>query len=116
VLDRGEARLSGTKFDHCSTFEDLHDAIRGAIGSIRGIGDLTVYDTAVRIGAHLGLEPQMVYLHAGTKAGARAMGLAGQGGRLAMSTLPAAFRQLSAREVEDCLCIYKDALASAGAG
>ena len=116
VLHRAYVRLSGIRFEQCGTFEDLHDAICGVIGHLHGIGELTVYDTAVRLGAHLGLEPQMVYLHAGTRAGAHALGLTGQRGRLAMSRLPSAFRRLSAREAEDCLCIYKDVLPHARNG
>lgn len=113
VLQAAHATLSRADFGWCHTFEDLHQALSGLILGIRGIGELMVYDTALRIGAYLGLEPETVYLHAGTRTGARALGLRGEGGRLAMSRLPAALRQLSAREAEDCLCIYKDALANA---
>ena len=35
-----------------------------------GIGELTCYDVATRIGFFLGIEPDAVYLHAGTKKGA----------------------------------------------
>ena len=37
------------------------------------IGDLTVYDISTRIGAFLKLEPNRIYLHAGTRIGARAL-------------------------------------------
>src|SRR5205085_1093059 len=89
----------------CRTFGDLHDLIAGA--RTPGVGRLTVYDTSLRIGAHLGLGPQEVYLHAGAAAGATALGLRGKRGRLAMEQLPFPLRRLSADEVEDCLCIYK---------
>ena len=39
------------------------------------LGELTVYDVAHRIGAYLQLEPDVVYLHRGTRIGARYLGL-----------------------------------------
>lgn len=55
-------------------FEELYDFIRFAIGGITGIGPLTVYDTARRIG-HLYKKPiypkMYVYLAAGAKKGLR---------------------------------------------
>ena len=53
------------------TFEDLHGIVREEIGELRGVGELTVYDTALRIAAHRGLEPARVFLHASTRVGAR---------------------------------------------
>jgi hypothetical protein len=40
-----------------------------------GIGTLTASDTALRIGGFLKLQPDRVYLHAGTKDGAKLFGL-----------------------------------------
>jgi hypothetical protein len=91
-----------------ATFDDLHQAVRTTIGDIRGIGELAVYDIACRIGAYLGLEPDQVYLHAGTREGARALGF--RGTTIRKNELPIAFRQLSPGEIEDCLCIYKTEL------
>jgi hypothetical protein len=54
------------------------------------------------------LEPDRIYLHAGTREGARALGLGGTA--LSKSELPKAFHRLSPGEIEDCLCIYKDDL------
>ncbi|UCF80445.1 MAG: hypothetical protein JSV08_08010, partial [Acidobacteriota bacterium] len=56
-------------------FEELHELILKKIGSIDGIGELAVYDTALRIGAKLRLEPSEVFLHAGVRDGARNLGL-----------------------------------------
>src|SRR5947209_2442729 len=33
----------------------------------KGIGELAIYDTAIRIGSYLNLEPDKIYLHAGTR-------------------------------------------------
>jgi hypothetical protein len=71
-----------------------------------------VYDTAVRIGAYLGLEPDRVYLHAGTRRGARALGLGAGREWLEIRELPVQFRRLNGRRLEDILCIYKRELDS----
>ncbi len=89
----------------CQSFAELHDVVYAKIGMIRGIGPLTVYDIATRVGGHLGLEPEVVYLHAGTSKGARALGLDGAE-TLAPKALPPVFQVLRPREMEDCLCIY----------
>ena len=92
------------------SFGELHDAVDAAIGKFKGIGELTVYDIAVRIGAFLRLEPEVVYLHAGTRAGASTLGLGRGATVLRIDELPAPFRRLRPREIEDCLCIYKSQL------
>lgn len=103
-------RLKNLDFRRCARFEELHALLDEAIGPVPGIGRLMVYDTAVRIGAKLGLEPNVVYLHAGTREGARALGLGAGRDYLDRGQLPHEFRHLSPREIEDCLCIYKDRL------
>jgi hypothetical protein len=94
----------------CSSFEALHDLIEREIRGIDDIGSLTVYDVATRIGAHLHLEPEKVYLHSGTEKGARALGLGARRKTLEPAELPIEFGRLTAREIEDCLCLYKDVL------
>lgn len=42
------------------SFYELHTAIDQASGSVRGVGELLVYDTALRIGAKLGKMPDRV--------------------------------------------------------
>jgi hypothetical protein len=96
----------------CSSFEALHDLIEREIRPICDIGALTVYDVATRIGARLGLEPEKVYLHSGTREGAKALGLGKRRKTLEPAELPAEFGRLSTREIEDCLCLYKDHLAA----
>ncbi len=73
----------------------------------RFVGELTVYDTALRIGAHFGLEPTRVYLHAGTRVGARVLDLDDRQSTIEMDELSAPMQRLLAREAEDLLCIYK---------
>lgn len=87
-------------------FDELRELIR-----IKGIGDVTIYDTADRIGYAFGIHPKKVYIHRGAKIGAKnLMGPKFVRGRkfLYMDELPEEFQKLTPREVENCLCIYKD--------
>ena len=86
-------------------FEDLHGIVASTFHNIRGLGKLTVYDTALRLGLYLKLEPQKVYLHAGALIGARALGY--EGDVITRDQFQPPLAQLSAAEVEAFLCIYK---------
>ena len=110
VLDIAERQLqlAAANLNQAQDFTELYRLVENEIGIIRGVGPLTVYDVAHRIGTFLGKRPTVVYLHAGTKAGAAALGL--RGAMINTSSLPAAFSRLTAAEIEDCLCIYKDEL------
>jgi hypothetical protein len=112
VLAEAHRRLlaSALAIRGCVSFDELHLLVKDRIGSLRGIGALTVYDISNHIGAHLGLEPEVVYLHAGAAAGAKALGSDHRRDTLDPAELPVAFRQLRPREVEDCLCLFKDEL------
>jgi hypothetical protein len=94
----------------CQTFADLIKQVNAAIRPIKGIGELAVYDISLRIGAYLELAPQRVYIHSGTRSGAKAIGIYDGQKSIALNKLPTPFHQLTPREAEDCLCIYKDAL------
>jgi hypothetical protein len=100
-------------FLNAADFDALHTLVDGKIGSIKGIGALTVYDIAHRIGAYLRKAPGRVYLHAGVRVGARALGIGGDS--FDPKILPKPFSRLAPSEIEDCLCIYKDDLIG-GAG
>ena len=97
--------LTGQTIPVCRSFDDLHRIVHHRISGIHGIGELAVYDIASRIGAFLGLSPDRIYLHAGTRRGAQALGL--RGTTVHKNDLPPEFRRLSPAEIEDCLCIYK---------
>lgn len=94
----------------CQTFENLFQLIGRATRLIHGVGPLLVYDTAHRLGAYLKLRPEVVYLHAGTRTGARALGLNHAAPKLPRSAFPKAFWRLLPEQIEDCLCIYKQQL------
>jgi len=97
----------------CTTFDELYNLVAATIGAIRGIGELTIYDTAHRLGAYLHLSPKFVYVHAGVRDGLRALKIDHRRQKIAVSYLPTAFRQLRPEQVEDCLCIYKRQLRAA---
>lgn len=94
----------------CRSFENLMKLVETTIGRIPGIGEMAIYDTAHRIGANMGLYPERIYLHRGTRDGAKALGLGSSRAYLNVSELPREFERLRPREIEDCLCIYKNAL------
>jgi hypothetical protein len=96
-----------------STFEKLHQVVLETVGVIRGAGELYVYDTTVRIGANLGLEPQLVFLHRGTREGARSLGFEPSRKTISPEEFPAVLRKLKPLEIEDALCIYKSQLVRA---
>jgi len=108
TLKEASCKLVAASFQESRSFSELYLTIERAIRGINGVGELLVYDTALRIGAFLGLEPDVIYLHAGTRTGAKNLGLRHQQRFLKTTELPRPFLKLAPREIEDCLCIYKD--------
>lgn len=94
----------------CQNFSALVQLLRDQGRGIPRIGALTLYDTAHRLGAYLGLSPDRVYLHAGVRRGAAALGLDHRASTLPKAAFPREFQHLSPEQIEDCLCIYKAAL------
>lgn len=107
VLELAEARLQEIQgqLKRAKNFDALHRIIAERIGSIPGIGALTVYDIAHRIGAFSRIYPELVYLHAGTRKGAAFWGI--KGDAFDPGILPKPFLRLQPYEIEDCLCLYK---------
>jgi hypothetical protein len=102
--------LKQCDFNVIDDFHELFCLIDEKVRPIDGIGELYVYDTALRIGAFLHLAPDRIYLHAGVRVGARSLGFSG-GDFIVCSDLPAEFVVLEPHQIEDCLCIYKRELA-----
>lgn len=90
------------------SFADIIHLVRAC--AVAGFGELSIYDAALRLGAYLNLHPDYVYLHAGTRKGAAALGLRVDREYLALDELPPALRVLKPYEAEDFLCIYKEQL------
>jgi len=116
VLAEAERRLveNTAALRRATSFNELHTLVADLVRPIPGIGELTVYDISQRIGARFDLEPERVYLHSGTRVGARVLGFDGRRMSIEVAELPDELTaQLRPRELEDLLCIYKDALAKA---
>lgn len=104
IVEANIARLSTM-----ATFEELFEEVEKL--KIKGIGDLTIYDTATMIGAPNGIYPQKVYLHAGAAIGAKALGVKGAVvDKSVFVALCPAFDKLTPMQIEDFLCIFKSHL------
>lgn len=98
-------------------FEKLYDNIERFCKK-SGIGELTVYDTAMRLGAflekHRGgcFKPQKIFLHNGAMEGARKLfrrrEIAKPCSRMSPSAFANCFPNKETWEVEEILCIYKN--------
>lgn len=110
-LDAAVARLVAglASLEACTSFEAVHERVEAITKVVPNLGELYVYDTALRIAAKLGRRPRKVYLHAGTRRGARVLGLP-HGSSFWPGDIPdalAPLRELEPYEIEDVLCIYK---------
>lgn len=112
VLRESRARLLYVtgELQACQSFEELFHLVEAVIGPIDGIGELAIYDTALRLGAYLNLAPELVYIHSGTRTGLKHLGLYHGQAAIDPARFPEPLRRLEPHEIEDCLCIYKDNL------
>lgn len=110
ALHQVERVLLGTRFEGVHSFQELIGLVESLIKDIWGIGELMIYDTAQRIGAKLGLEPEAIYLHAGTRVAASALGTPPCRKTISIDDVPVEFSCLTHSEIEDCFCIYKDTI------
>lgn len=109
--------------NYYTAFDALHDMIDEV--KPFGIGPVTVYDVAVRVGEYLGIRPASVYVHAGVREGikeleqallrqgpmtVRAQRLVGAHKlpRVPMYLFPGAFKAVDADTLEDILCTYRE--------
>jgi hypothetical protein len=98
------------KLRNAKTFETIYGVVEET--QVWGIGRMSVYAIAERIGAYLGIKPQAyLYLHAGPLQGwKRLMGYEPRDGRVATSVLPKPLRTIELYHVENLLCEYRDLL------
>lgn len=111
-LSRAATRLVALRKEISAAreFDHLHKNIGAAFQPGDGIGELAIYDFAIRIGAFRDLKPDKVYLHRGARDGARALGIPGKSA-IPVTVFPPPLRQLlKASEIEDFLCVFKDRL------
>jgi len=96
-------------------FDDLLTLVTAV--APKGIGPVTAYDVAQRVGEYLNVYPERVYLHAGVRVGAVALlgrevvGMRG-GGFLLREDFPPELHTLTCNEIEDLVCIYSHMLGS----
>jgi hypothetical protein len=92
------------------TFEDVYDAVKAE--TPWGVGPMTVYNVAERIGAWLGIYPaEFLYLHAGPMSGWRRLtGLKETRDRVPIEEVPGPLRRLKVYDIEDALCEMRDLL------
>lgn len=107
-----ELLLLERKLKAARSFDELYQLIMSI--DVYGLGPLTRYDIATRIGAYLKLYPDRIYLHAGTRTGAKVLLGKVDGEYILKSDLPKPFRSrdLQCSEIEDILCIFKDQFGS----
>ena len=87
------------------TFEDILAELKR--NAIKGIGPLTLYDTATMLAFPDGKYPAKVYLHAGTAKGARAIGVTSkEADKQVFVNICPDFQKLSTAQIEDFLCVY----------
>lgn len=89
-------------------FAELLTIITSALDDVYRTGELYRYDTTLRLGYYLNLPPMKVYLHAGTRTGARALHLPFKNAFLEPHEVPSELRSRPEAEIEDILCIYKE--------
>jgi hypothetical protein len=99
-----------TTLSSITSFGDLFQQIEQSTHDIIGLGDLYSYDTALRLGAFLRLEPDAVYLHAGARKGAARLGVSTEERKVPPSAFPPELASLQPKDIENLLCIYKDHL------
>jgi hypothetical protein len=97
------------------SFDEVYEIIKDA--KVQGFGELSIYDAAVRISAYLGFAPNLVYLHAGAREGAKYLeekGLlpvdASMKEMLSLDDFPEPIRKLESIQVENFLCSFKNDL------
>lgn len=116
--DRSYCSLFDASLSLCeqiSDFEELYDVIKQLIGSINGIGFVTLYDTAKHIGYLYNnqIMPQKyVYLHPSTnKVNKAAKALLSEkvDYRESLNCFSSFFPSLSSLQIEDILCCFSQA-------
>lgn len=95
------------------SFDELFQIVSEC--KLKGFGELSIYDTALRIGSYLNIEPDKVYLHAGSRKGAELLeqkGYIKEGSSkkkyLEIEDLPKALQKLKADDTQHFFCSMKD--------
>lgn len=96
-------------------FDQVIEVVNSA--RISGFGELAVYDTSLRIGSFLNIEPDAVYLHAGSRDGCRSLEVKGYlptgSSELSLihtNFLPKILQNMKPASLEHFFCAAKDRL------
>lgn len=94
-------------------FTSLHSTVCKVLNGFPRVGQLFYYDFSERFGGFYKTRPQVVYLHCGTRIGAKTLADKGylkkiQDDTLSISALPQELQRLTAADIESLLCIYCD--------
>ena len=99
------------KIAKATDFDQLFSIVTIEGNKIWGVGEVLIYDTAFRIGKWRNINPQKIYLHAGTRKGVeRLMGRKIRNDYIIKDNLKPPFNtcKLECWQLEDFFCIYKD--------
>jgi hypothetical protein len=95
------------------TFDEIFKIVTDC--KVKGFGELSIYDTSMRIASYLNIEPDKVYLHAGARKGMEILekkGYVYQGSAkrkfIEINAMPEPLKQLTAAETEHFLCSKKE--------
>ena len=94
--------------DSFNDFHAIYSWIRSVTEPTDGLGLVTTYDVARRLGSWLGIQPKMVYLHGGAAKGAKKLGIKGE--TVPLNDFSIEIQKLGATHAENFLCIYKNRL------
>lgn len=96
-----------------NTFDEVFQIVSEC--KVKGFGELSIYDTTIRIASYLNLEPDKIYLHAGARRGLEILeekGYFEHGSSkkiyIEIKELPKQMQQLKATETEHLLCSMKE--------
>ena len=91
------------------SFDEIYEIVKNTTQN--GINEITVFDTAFRIGSYLNLFPDKIYLTSGTRIGAEhLLGKLGNINTLLPTDFPSPFQRkdLSIADIEDILYVCKN--------
>ena len=104
------ALADNVQSDRFETFEQLYEWVESITNQVFRLGELVTYDVALRLGMWLNLEPAVVYLHRGSREGAKKFNVSLKEKTATLSTFPPEIQKLGATHAENFLCLYKDRL------
>ncbi|HTV48656.1 MAG TPA: hypothetical protein VMG59_09460 [Phycisphaerae bacterium] len=104
-----------SEIEVCQNFDALHNLIKDKlIGQAKGLGEMYYYDTSFRIGISMNIYPEKIYLHRGTRTGAKALGFNEKDKDILekseFETKYPEFEKLQPYQIEDFLCVKKKEL------